>query len=196
MIPADTAEALVRAVEGAFPPSTPAKSTALVRSGRWFDENGKAHEYDDPESARIEAFLAGRPWNVLSADELLGWRHAEPCLHRLSPDGLAIYLPAFLVAFARAEVDPGRFAVLETLVAVLTPSPATPAPGGTRPPAQLSALERSRAQFFADFVALLDAPQRRTIASFLTALLPAFEEEGLLNPVRVALDGYWGQFSA
>ncbi|MCY1015715.1 DUF6714 family protein [Pyxidicoccus sp. MSG2] len=179
-------------LQGAFPDRPFPKGGVVVRGGQWHDPAGKAHRHEDPEAAGVSRFFAGAPWKRLAGPTLLGWGMAGVALRHLTPEALAYYLPAYLTAFLTETLDPVSFAVLESAVSVLTaPEPSSGPPPGGRSAAQWQAMEHERAGGFQAFTRALDAAQRSAVRAFLEAVESVFEEPGMDNPVRTALDRFW-----
>ncbi|MFP2912355.1 DUF6714 family protein [Pyxidicoccus sp. 3LFB2] len=182
------------ALQRAFADRPFLKGRDVVRTGRWHDKGGQEHRYEDPEAAEVGRFFAGAPWKRFSGAALLGWRMAAVALRHLTPEALAYYLPAYLTALLTEPLDPVSSAVLESTVAVLTaPESASAPPPGGRSDAQWLAMEQERAGEFQAFASALDEAQRAAVKAFLEAVDPVFEEPGMENPVRTALERYWAR---
>jgi len=69
----------------------------------------------------VEQFFSRRSWKEVKGRELLGWQMASRSLFHLTPEAPAYYLPAYMTAFLTERVDPIGYALLGTLLSVLTP---------------------------------------------------------------------------
>lgn len=190
------AGAAARAVDGvlaAFPDARFPQGVDVSTGGLWFDERGDPHRYADPEAEEVARFFGRRRWTEVAPDALLAWSHAGVSMTFLEPRAQAFYAPAFLRAFLTAPLDGVAIAVLENTIRRWTP-PAALAPRlpETRPERQKAAMDDAEARRFQRFVDALTSPQKGAVAEALTVLAPPFDEPDLENPVRTALDAYWG----
>jgi hypothetical protein len=189
--PPGSAECLAE-VRRAFPVALPPPGP-LGREGRWFDEAGLPHTYEDPEALDADRHFAGRPWTDFASAALLQWELTHQGLPFLTPRALAYYLPAYLVALLSEPLDVDTFAVLESVVGVLT-RPDEQEPRGTpgeSGEAQWRAMAQARLRYFQEFVDALDGPQRAAVTTFLGVVEPRFGSVPSPNPARTALERYW-----
>ncbi|QSQ18940.1 hypothetical protein JY651_26680 [Pyxidicoccus parkwayensis] len=182
----------LEALRRAFPDRPFPQGKAVVRGGQSHDPTGQSHRHEDPEAVGVARFFAGAPWKSVSGPALLAWGMAGVALRHLTPEALAYYLPAYLTAFLTEPLEPVSFAVLESAVSVLTaPEKVSGPPPGGRSDAQWQAMARERAEKFHAFAGALTDAQRAAVRAFLEAVESVFEEPGMENPVRTALERYW-----
>lgn len=187
----------LKAVLEAFPENLP-PPTRVSSGGRWFDEAGDPHAYQDPEADAAAQFFGGRPWTAISAEELLAWGWVSTGTIWLTPSARAYYLPAYLRAILTAPPDADWITALEGVAFRLIP----PAPfssmtrgGVARSEAQRNAMDASRQSDFQQFVDALTAEQKTAVAAFLELFEPVFEEPGFENSIKEALDSLWRRYA-
>jgi hypothetical protein len=173
-----------------FPPDT-----AVSEGGCWFDESGKPHVYVNPEAEEVARFFGARPWSEIAPEALLAWKHASVSATFLSPRARAHYLPAFLRAFLTRPLDGIAVDVIVNAVHMWTPPNAiSPQIWHTRTERQKSAMKDAEAQGFQAFTDALTEAQKAAVATALAVLAPPFDDPDLENPVRTALDAFWGAY--
>lgn len=193
---AGAAARALSSVRRAFPEVPFPARMVISRGGRWFDESGAAHAYQDAEAEEVARFFGGRPWMGIAPAELLRWDHASVSPVFLAPAAHAYYLPCYLVTFLTMPLDGYAVAVLEQAITMWTPPAARPSsPLASQPgsAAQRDALNAADEADFRAFVAALDPPQRRALATFLEVFEPVLEDEDSPseNPARRALGAFW-----
>jgi hypothetical protein len=184
------------AVVAAFPARAPGPGVAIAASGKWFDEAGREHGFTSPESAEVEGFFDRRPWTSIDAEELSHWKLAAH-FKLLSPQGLACYLPAHMMALLARDLDDTAFTVLESLLWALTPgthgadASHSPLPD-RRSDAQRVAMTAALSGEFVEFLQLLTADQKRSVALFLRAVEQTCPP--LAEDAHLASHELWDQF--
>jgi hypothetical protein len=168
---------------------------AMSEGGRWFDESGNLHAYANPEAEEVARFFGARQWSQITPEALLGWDHASVSATFLSPRARAHYLPAFLRAFLTRPLDGIVLDVIVNAVKMWTPPDAISAQiWRTRTERQKSAMMDAEARDFQEFAGALTDVQKAAVAKALAVLAPPFDDPDLENPVRTALDTFWGAF--
>ena len=193
--------AALQAVLAAFPARPFPKGLQVSAGGRWFDEQGALHAYDDPESAAVARFFGGKAWADVRGDDLLAWGRAAVSYLFLTAEALAYYLPAYLKAFVTVPLHPLAFTAVEAGVRALVPPDAVEAPQPQQPPdarsgKQRQAMALDRQAWFDRFHRSLTAPQAKAVAQVLEALVPVFDDPHAENTARVALDRFWRERAA
>jgi hypothetical protein len=197
MIELDTAttRAALDRVRAAFPDEPLPAGTPISTGGKWFDEEAQAHAYANPEAEEVARFFGGRRWNEITPEQFLKWDHASVSSIFLSPLARAYYVPTFLSAFLSVPLDGYAIAVLEHTAGMWTPPQAkTLQIWHTRTDRQKAAMQEEEARGFQEFVGALTPEQKAATAQALAVLAPPFDEPGLENPVRTALDTFWSAY--
>lgn len=170
-----------------------------IAYGRWFDEGGVLHTYEDSEPAETARFLVGKTWRDIVGPPLLGWPPAASSLVWLTPTGLATYTPAYLCSFLGWQNDGIAWAILDSMVSRLTmpdqtaDSEALRRRYGGRSDLQRQAMWRCEVEYFRAFVKCLSVSQTKVIARFLHAVIPLFEGDYPDNLARLAFEKFWEQ---
>ena len=188
---------LIEEIGQAFAPTALNRAIDIAYPGRWFDEGGVLHTYDDPESTEAARFLSGKTWRDLVGPPLLKWGPAASSLLHLTPTGLATYAPAYLCSFLGWQNDGIAWAILDSMVSRLTipdqtaDSEALRRRYGGRSDLQREAMWRCEVEHFRAFVKCLSVSQTKTIARFLQAVIPFFEGDYTDNLARLAFEKFW-----
>jgi hypothetical protein len=186
------------AIDAAFAEKVGAVPTQrLLRGGRWFDEAGVEHRYDDPEDIKIGQFIAGRSYRDLVGEPLLEWRLAAEALLHYSGEGLARLIPAYMMTVllhpnARMSARLTEDVVSRLIRPGSSQSTGTHMFGSARTPEQAAVMLQAVDADFLGFASLLDAGQAHVIARFLRHIEPEFADDPCTeNWPRIALESYW-----
>lgn len=171
-----------------------------LRRPRWFDEAGHMHYYADEVSERVASFLEGQRWTQLVGTSFSSWRERTEAPRLLSPYGLFLILPPYLINSENAVRSESGHDISETaytlipLVTRLT-RPSTPgsayqqAFSRSTSAAQRDAMMRQNEAEFDEFVSYLNRAQRDVICEFLVANEEFFAEDEV-NMASLALEVY------
>lgn len=183
------------AIHAAFPENVP-PPRSVSTGGRWFDEKGELHTYQDPEASEVERFFGARRWAAVTPAELLAWDHASVSQIFLAPAAHAYYLPAYLRAILAAPPDADWVTLLDAAIPRWTPPGALPANTrqDSRTTVQREAMTGLREAMFRQFTEAMTEPQKAALASFLEAFEPSWEEPDFENTITTALDAYWRRY--
>lgn len=181
----------LKAVFTAFPDIPFPAGMAISRGGRWFDESGAMHVYQNPEADEIARFFGGRAWTTIEPRELLNWDHGGVSLIWITPGAHAYYLPSYLRAFLAEPLD--GYLVLDHALQMWTPPSARSFRRARPDSAQQAAVNAALDADFDAFVGALTRAQRSAVAITLEALEGPLEDEdpNIENLARSALDVFW-----
>ena len=140
--------------------------------------------YPDAEPFEVARFLSNKPWQALATD-LKSWRDRCVCLSCLTAEGLAYYLPAYLIFVLRETQDPYWGDVLETTLFRVSPVAIIQTPNE---PAQVF---QSRMAKFNAFVHLLSNDQKRVIRDFLNYIRERYVDIYVFDDDIAAHIKYW-----
>lgn len=180
----DRTDYLIAAVNSAFPSIPSPPDDALVFTQYWDGNQWVPIPYPNAEPYEVGQFLRNRPWQDLATD-LKSWRNRSVCLSCLTAEGLAYYLPAYLVFVLRETQDPYWGDILETTLFNLTPIEPSRAPTGQLQIFQL------RSATFNKFVRLLSNDQRLVIRDFLNYASERYTDIYVFEDDLRALAEYW-----
>jgi hypothetical protein len=163
-------------------------------TGTWYDLEGKAHQYDDPEAIEVGQLFANRHWRELAGTPLFEIPGASDAIGRMTPEAKAFFLPAYMISsiFYSNNWDMWNTdATVAPMLALIHPEVKF-RDLQARSQAQIDALKQGYLERFDQFIALLSMPQKRVIRRYLDFMRMAYptENEDLIDK---ALMGYWSQ---
>jgi hypothetical protein len=190
------ARALARVV-AAFPAQPLPASVPILAQREWVDKDGQVRGYSDPDDEKIERFFGRVPWSSIEPLRLLRWPPAGEASALLSVEATAHFLPAYLRAFLAVPLDPVTFAVMEDVVSLLTRREPDAARRVSSPAndVQYASQQAASVDFFEALTNALTDAQKAAVAEFLQVMAPLFDDPDLDNPVRTALERFWGAYS-
>jgi hypothetical protein len=190
---------LEKEIREVFPAVALSRTEEIVYPGRWFDEVGELHSYEDPEGQSVGRFLVGKAWPEIVGAPLLEWGPAASSLVSLTPRGLAVYLPAYLCTFLEWQHNGFAWTILDSVVSrliapedAIKPSALPPNYPQRKSGKQSDALLREQVEHFAAFHLNLTDAQKKCVAHFLRAAVPLFDDDWGENRAQLALDSFWG----
>lgn len=175
-------------------------SRDCMKRPRWFDETGDVHYYEDEVCERMASFLGGQRWPQLVGSSFSKWRERTEAPLLLSPVGLFLLLPAFLLNTDNKVQSDYGFDVTEAaftlgpLVNRLT-RPSTPGSSYYRALLKPNSTTQTEAMMgqceleFDDFASRLNRYQRDVICEFLSIHKEFFSEDEF-NMAELAMESY------
>ena len=180
----DWPHSLIASVHSAFPSTPRPPDEAVTFTKYWNGVQYVPIPYPDAEPFEVARFLSNKPWQALATD-LKSWRDRCVCLSCLTAEGLAYYLPAYLIFVLRETQDPYWGDVLETTLFRVSPVAIIQTPNE---PAQVF---QSRMAKFNAFVHLLSNDQKRVIRDFLNYIRERYVDIYVFDDDIAAHIKYW-----